>query len=145
MAVTSVKVYPVAIQSMFVPGGQVHAFGRQLRRDVMFATRRAAPKRSGVLRRSIRADRVGTNQYGVRVNVKAWAPHAKWVNDGTTGPIFPSSSRALVLYAFPPLRTGIPGRYQRFQGAHKESVDGQRGQHFMAKGMTAGLAKNRLR
>jgi hypothetical protein len=106
-------------------------------------TRRAAPRRSGDLRRSIYSDLRGTNQYRLNVRVKAYAPHARWVNDGTAMVIF-ANATPMVLYAFPPLRTGIPFKYQKFQGAEKWWVEGQRGQHFMEKGMADAMAINGL-
>lgn len=140
---TRVRVDHVAIQSMFVEGGQVHDFGKKLRRTARIETRRAAPRRSGDLRRSIYSDLTGTNQFRLQVRVKAYAEHALWVNNGTWA-IDPVRADKLVLYAFPPLRSGIPFRYQKYQGAQKDWVHGQVGQHYMEKGLARAMARHGL-
>lgn len=150
------KIYPAAIQSMFVEGGDIHGEVKKWRRDVLFATRRAAPRRSGDLKRSIRADRVGTNRYRNNFRVKAFAPHAKWVNDGT-GPIVGGKrvrlggrtkrrAERMVLYSIKPYgpRAGVPARYRKTVGARKRWVRGQRGSHYLERGLAEGLAKNGL-
>jgi hypothetical protein len=76
---------PGALQSLFVPGGQIHTEGRKVQRTIRTQARSAAPVRSGLLRRSIVASQVGTIRYGVEFSVYAWANHALFVEDGTRG------------------------------------------------------------
>jgi hypothetical protein len=135
---TTVKVHPAAIQSLYVPGGQVYKFASRVQRDVRTQARRAAPKRSGALRRSIQSDRVGTNQYGCRFSVYSFALHAKFVEEGTAG------NGAGWIY--PEVRDGL--RVHPAWGGYPISVQprvhGQEAKPFMRRGLERGLAMNGL-
>lgn len=128
-------VYPAAIQSMFVPGGDIHGFAGKVQRNVRTQTRRAAPRRTGALARSIQGDRIGTNQFGNRFSVYSYLPHARWVSEGTAG------MGAGYIYGSPvgshmrlsPAYAGHPVNYQPV-------VHGQRPNPFMSVGLARGLA-----
>jgi hypothetical protein len=134
---TTVTVHPAAIQSLYVPGGQIYKYAGRVQRDVRTQARRAAPKRSGALRRSIQSDRIGTNQFGCRFSVYSFAPHARFVEEGTAGNgsgwIYPNSGG---LRLHPP--------YDGYPNSVQKRVRGQEAKPFMRRGLERGLAVNGL-
>ncbi len=72
---------------MFGPGGDVYAEGVRAARRGKAIARRLVPKRTNKLRDSHGTEVFQTNRYKSRVEIYADAPHARWVHDGTTGPI----------------------------------------------------------
>lgn len=130
---TTVTVHPAAIQSLYIPGGQVYRYAGRVQRDVRTQARRAAPKRSGALRRSIQSDRIGTNQFGCRFSVYSFALHARFVEEGTTAWIYPVSGG---LRVHPP--------YNGYPNSVQKRVRGQEAKPFMRRGLERGLAMNGL-
>jgi hypothetical protein len=135
------RVNPVAIQSMFVPGGDIYKFAGKVENDVRTAARRRIRNRSRRLRRSVTARR-RPNQYGVRFTVGAYAPYALYVELGT-GPYISASrfGEHMTLYAGARF---VPRRYARFKGAKTQFVSGQKPRLYLTNGLAAGLARNGL-
>jgi hypothetical protein len=135
---------PGALQSLFVPGGQIHTEGRKVQRTIRTQARSAAPVRSGLLRRSIVASQVGTIRYGVEFSVYAWANHALFVEDGTRG------NGAGLIWGNPYMKLYgggriPPARWANSKGSVHTKVHGQQGQHFLRDGMLRGLAMHGYR
>lgn len=137
---TTVRVNQPAIQSMFVEGGDIHGFAKKLRKDVRIQSRRAAPRRTGTLRRSITADRIGTNQYRCNFRVYSWAPHARWVEKGTAFVIHPHGG-GLVLYQD---GRAAPARWAYSELSVMDFVLGQKPNPFLEIGLARAFALHGL-
>lgn len=130
--------HPAAIQSLFLPGGSAHRKASDIQRDVRTQARRAAPKRSGMLRRSIQSDRVGTNQYGNNFSVYSYAAHSAFVEYGTFGVggwIYPHANKGGLRVH--PAYGGHPVSVQR-------RVKGQDAKPFMHRGLERAFVLNGL-
>lgn len=140
---TRVKVYPTAMQSMFVPGGDIYKFAGDVRDDVRAAARRKIHNRTRGLWRSITSER-HTLPLGVKFSVGSYSPYALWVEEGTAGNgagfIHAHGLHPMVLYQ----HSRPPAKYARFKGHHKQRVHGQKGQHYLREGLAIGLAKHGL-
>lgn len=123
MARVSVRVDYAAIQGLFEPSGGVGRFGRGVNRRAEALARVAAPSRTGRLRGSITSSPAVTH-YGYKVTIGSNRKYARWVNDGTAGPITPKHSRWLAVGK----REGKKPIYKRF-------VAGQAAQHFLERGI----------
>lgn len=137
-----VRVHRTIIAQMFFPTGEIGRYGERLNETVAAESRRLVHRRSGALRSSIHADRVGSNQYHAKFSVYTNVPYAPFVHDGTTGPIRSRvPGKAMVLYQGPRL---VPGRWAHTQGWFVLTVKGQKGQKFLERGMRSALRKNGL-
>lgn len=89
-----------------------------------------APKRTGALQANIRwASAKPRGAYEMAGYYYANIKYARYVNDGTTGPIYPRTAKQLVFRAEGRVGPGT-GRFVR-----RDYVAGQRGQHFMERSL----------
>lgn len=109
------------------PHGDVWKYTNRLANQVEFLASRLAPKRTHRLANTMRVSVTPLGTRGVQGNVRALAPYALYVHEGTTGPIYPRNSRLLTLGPYPP--KGY------FRATAHESVSGQRPQPFLANAL----------
>lgn len=126
-----------AILQMFNRGGQIERFSEKVSLDVLASARRKAPRRTGLLKASMFADRIGTNGYANQISVYNTAPYALHVEEDTVG-----TTKWVRLYAGG--RTA-PARWRYSQGAVVHGVQGYKGKHFMAAGLRIGLRKHGIK
>lgn len=142
-----VELDPVAIQKMFVRGGDIYQFAAKTSDDIRDAARRRVRNRSRRLWRSI-SSRGHSLPLGVSFKVQAFAPHALWVEEGTAsaGTWFIGVGRPpdkpMVLYAGARF---VPAKYARYSYVRMDIVAGQKPRHYLRNGLRAGLLRNNLR
>ena len=119
-----VEVYDSKIEAMSAPGGMVFKWAYQRSRKIERLAKAAAPKRTGRLAASISSsyDKVPN---GVIMRVSAGASYARYVHEGTYGPIVSPRGRKMFLH---PAWGGHPTM-------HKWAVNGQRPQPFLAEAL----------
>jgi len=83
-----IRVFDSRINRINAPGGDVNRHMQSIRRDAETLAHFYCPRRTGELEASISSSS-SFNQHGVFVNLKASAPYAKYVHDGTATPIVP--------------------------------------------------------
>jgi hypothetical protein len=143
---TRVTVDPVAIQSQFVRGGDIHKKAKQVGDDVRTAARRLVGKRTRRLWRSISVPAPHTLPLGVRVNVEAFAPYALFHELGTAGAgagTIPTKKPGALMTLYAGGRVP-PAKYAHTRLAFAYEVRGQKPRLYLTKGLAAGLAKNGL-
>jgi hypothetical protein len=141
----------VAIQSMFVKGGEIRRFSDKVSGDIRDAARRRVPKRSRRLWRNISVLKTRTLPLGVNFVVGSYTEYALWVEEGTKengmGKIYPHfEERPLSLYSSK-TKYGerfIPAQYAGYRHALMPSVQGQEGKHYLRRGLRAGFLRNSL-
>lgn len=138
-----VRVHEGAIQSMFVPGGQIDRFGRQkvsasITRSVRtFAAQHA---RTGRLAGSFRTtSRV--RKFEVEFSVYSTVDHARYLEEGTAGASGPVTLYADVLPAKSHPRAG---GYQKYIGAQVWSPRGTKATRFMSRALQEALHEHGL-
>lgn len=95
-----------------------------------------APRRTGALKANIQW--AGAKPYGPYQNsgyFYANIRYARYVNDGTTGPIYPKTAKQLRFRA-----EGRDGAYGKGRWVRRDWVAGQDGQHFMERGLKTAMA-----
>lgn len=130
---TRFRVYTAAIQSDFELGGAVQINASRVADSQVRAAKILAPKRTGLLERSIKRVPSGAaSRYGYTVTVVAYAPYALFVEEGTTTPITPFYGQYL----------SIPRSRGSLQRIRVQYVRGQRAQHYLSRGGEVGLAQH---
>lgn len=127
-----------AIQSLFLPTGEVGQHADRLRYWCAAYSKAAAPKRTGALSRSIKSDRRGSGRTQSRFTVWTTSPYGYFVHEGTGSPIRPRNGSAMVLYQIPRI---APARWAHTQGHLKAAVSGQGANNFMQRGMRRAMRK----
>lgn len=84
---TRVTIYPPAVASLFLEGGDVWNWMERVGRENTMEAIRMAPRRSGHLASMHNLALTPSKQYGTRYSVGNYADYAAYVRDGTTGPI----------------------------------------------------------
>lgn len=127
MATVRVVVYDAALDAMFVPGGMVYEEYRGNAQEVTFLSKLDAPKRTIQLANSIRmsSERRASRQRCGFI-VRADAPYASSVHEGTYGPITPTTFPYMRLPAFP--EYGARGTAPRM---YRRAVAGQEANPFI--------------
>lgn len=88
----------------------VGAYGNNMGRRIMGVARGIAPRRSGQLAGSHRyAGFLYRGRYKIGTRVENTAPHALWVHEGTTGPIFPHAPRLYLVIPRSEMMTSFSG------------------------------------
>lgn len=127
-----IVVHQSKIVGMHLPGGDIHRYVDALTdRTVQFA-KIGAPKRTWKLTNSIRKeiDMRGAAAGRLTGRVRADAKYAKYVHEGTTGPITPKNGLWLSVPAYPgATRTKA-----------KKSVRGQRANPFLEDALRQAMA-----
>lgn len=126
-----IRVFDSRLFAMNAPGGDVHGWMARIQDDTVVMARFYCPKRTGELSASIRGT-IGYNQLGVFVNVYAETHYAKYVHEGTTGPIFPRTAPYLRWVGWGPWA----GKIWR-----RKYVQGQRAQPFLYRAMRRTLRR----
>ena len=124
------KVHNQAIRSFMYNGQPVNRLLNEVLDDAKGHARRFAPVRTGALRGNIRVARRARidSTWGLSGAVYANIGYGIFVEEGTTGPIYPLEANLLKI----PNRDG-PGF------VFAESVRGQRARHFMKKGLSLAM------
>lgn len=95
-----------------------------------------APIRTGALKANIRwAGSKPTGPYTNSGYFYANIRYARYVNDGTTGPIYPRTAKQLRFRA-----EGRDGAHGQGRWVRRDWVNGQQGQHFMERGLKTAMA-----
>jgi hypothetical protein len=84
---TRVTIYPPAVESLFLSGGDVWNWMERVGRENTIEAIREAPRRSGHLASMHNLALTPARQYAVRYSVGNYADYARYVREGTTGPI----------------------------------------------------------
>lgn len=126
--VVRVRVDNTAIQSMFEPGGEPYGRMRTAAALGKDFARGKVNRRTGLLQATI-FYRTRVRRYACGFDLGAGAYYANWVNDGTTGPIFPTHSKVLM----------VPRSKFSLQKRPRPFVRGQSAQHFLEYGAIHGL------
>jgi hypothetical protein len=111
------RVYTSTIYSWNYPGGMINRKWEDIRRDAEMFAKHYCPVRTHVLQDSI-TGKVGCNQFAVWANVYARAPYARYVHDGTYGPIVPRRAPYMAWYGWGPWARGDKWRFKEVKGQH---------------------------
>lgn len=122
-----VVVYDSRIQAMSAPGGDVYRYAQGKARTTAATAKAFAPKRTGRLAASIRTD-TRTVRQGAVGRVRANAPYAIYVHEGTTGPITSPTGRLWVPVA--------RGAWRR---RWMDSVSGQAANPFLSRALSVAM------
>lgn len=126
---TRVTVNSKNIQFAHTPGGDIQKKTMQVMRNAKLKAVLGAPARSGELRRSHRIYAPPGGIYGVTGVLANSAPHARYVKDGTTGPI--TAKKTWLLVPITP-GTSSPRHLRR-------SVRGQAANNWMGRALDAAV------
>ena len=129
-----IRVHETAVIRYILPGGEVYDAVDGVIEDARDYAKMYAPVRTGALWRNIRhASPSARSGYKISGYVYANIKYARYVNNGTVGPI-----------------TSKSGKNMHFRGGlgkgpwvSAESVSGQRPQRFMERGLTTAMVKFR--
>lgn len=94
MAIAYLERVVIFDYSLYAPGGQVNVWVHKLGYRFAANARRAAPIRSGMLKRGIRAGFRKRGTKKIEATIGSTAPHTMWVLRGTTGPIMSDAVHA---------------------------------------------------
>jgi len=144
MATTTVRirVFDSRVHGLNAPGGEINRFARKITRETEFRAIQYCPTRSRALQRSIRST-VGWNALGVFGVVRAGAGHARYVHEGTYGPIVPRVAPYLRFEGWGPWAAGNSGPLGN-RAWRLKWVKGQRAQPFLTRAMRDVLRFNRI-
>ena len=129
-----VSVNSAAIESMFMPGGDVWAWGRDTGYEINAVARATAPSRTGHLRSAHGMLQVPNGRTQVRTVVYNDADHARYVHDGTVGPIMSTRPGGMMIVDPAPRSW-----FTRPTAVHE--VRGQRAQPWLREAMEDVLAR----
>jgi hypothetical protein len=133
-----IRVYDSRIMEMNRPGGitgkYIHNKGQTIERFAKVQ----APKRSGNLARSINLGPHRWRGHRSSIEVSANARYAKWVHNGTYGPIYPTTHEYL---AVPKFRSITGAKVPRVL---RRTVDGQRPQPFLREALAFVMSGSRF-
>lgn len=133
---------------MHLPGGMIFNWTAENTRAAATFARGAAPYRTGALLSTVRADNRTGGPHAIRSYVRAGSPavpYARWVLEGTTGPITPHGRFLQVA----PGRSSLTDRYYsvtswgrngRPVAFYARSVSGQKANNFLQRGVTMQLS-----
>jgi hypothetical protein len=133
-----VSVNSSALDRMFLPGGDVWAWGRRVGLEMMEVAIATAPSRTGYLKTQHGFNQTPVGKQHARVTIYNDSDYARFVHGGTTGPI--TSNRAGGML------TIRPAPYSWF---HREvpvmSVRGQSANPWLSNAMQDVLARHGIR
>lgn len=125
-------------RSMFYPGGSTYRwFQSHVRRPALAAARSSTPTRTGTMA-ALNYSRMGANKSGLWVQLGNMAGYAKYVHEGTQGPIVPRRGEYLKLGSHSPTGPGFP------QFMYLKEVSGQDAQPWLSRSMARILNLNRF-
>lgn len=116
------------LASLNFPGGDIYSFGRDFARQVAGVAVLYCPKRTEHLATTIRADAVGSNQYGINCRVSAGA-YALFVHDGTAG------GKAGRIYPKKKPRLFVHPPWGQYGASRQEFVTGQDPNPFLRRAL----------
>ena len=126
-----VVVFDTQIHAMFAPGGPVYEEARRSAQEVSMLAKLDVHSRTAQLAASIRiASETRVSRKTVGFYVRADAPHAYWVHEGTGPEIFPTTFPFMRLPAYPEM--GPRGTAPRI---YRKVVAGQEGQQYLTKNL----------
>lgn len=128
---------------MHLPGGMVFNWTAENTRHASSFARTSAPRRSGRLASTVRADNRTGGPHAIRSYVRAGsslAPYARFVLEGTTGPIMPHGRYLQVAPNYPNYPATSIGRNGRPVAFYARSVSGQKANNFLMRGVTMQLS-----
>lgn len=129
-----IRVHETAVLSYILPGGEVYGAVEGVIVDARDYAKMYAPIRTGALWRNIRHVRPGARSgYRISGYIYANIKYARYVNNGTTGPITSKSGNDM----------RFRGNLGRGNWVRASEVSGQRPQRFMERGLTAAMVKFR--
>jgi hypothetical protein len=130
-----VTVDSLALDRLFLPGGDVWSWSRDVARETVGEAILTAPKRTGSLAGQHGFNQTPHGKRGVRWTVFNDSPYAKFVHEGTTGPIKSNRPGGLLLVA---AGNGFPTFTAK-------SVDGQDSNPWMERANQLVLARHGIR
>lgn len=133
-----VTVNSAALDRLFLPGGDVWVWSRDVGREVMFQAIATAPGRTGLLRSLHGMNQQPGGPRAVRFTVYNDAEYAKFVHNGTTGPI--TSTRPGGFLLVRPSPYSFFGRFTPLP-----FVSGQNAQPWLANATEDVMARHGIR
>lgn len=129
-----VRVHETAVLRYILPGGEVYGAVDGVIEDARDYAKMYAPIRTGALWRNIR-HASPSNRAGYKISGYIYAniSYARYVNEGTVGPITSKSGKDMHF------RTNLG----KGPWVSAKSVSGQRPQRFMERGLTTAMVKFR--
>lgn len=127
---------------MHLPGGMVFNWTAENTRQAAIFARGAAPVRTGRLLATVRGDNRTGGPHAVRSYVRAGSPlvpYARFVLEGTKGPIRPHGRYLQVGPNFPAYPATSIGRNGNPVAFYALSVSGQKANNFLMRGVTMQL------
>lgn len=91
------SVNSVGLDRLFMPGGDVWAWSRRVGREALFVAIAEAPARTGYLKTQHGMTQTPVGRRNVRFTIHNDAEYAKWVTNGTYGPIRSSRPGGMLL------------------------------------------------
>lgn len=129
-----VTVYDIRLSALFDAMGEVGKPMTRLQREVFAEAIAQAPSRSGELKRGhVNRGSRKAGPYRIRGFIENRAAHARYVHEGTHGPIYPTDNDMLLLR--PSMGRGW---------ARKRSVAGQRANPWMVRAARTVLSRHGL-
>jgi hypothetical protein len=133
-----VTVNSTALDRMFLPGGDVWAWGRNVRLEMAAVAMETTPSRTGYMRTQNGSVETPRGRRDIQLTVYNDAPYAMYVHNGTTGPIYSSRPGGMLL-----VRPSPYSNFHRF--VPLEEVDGQSAQPWLRNAMEDVLARHGIR
>jgi len=133
---TRVVIYDTRLRAMNAPGGMVNEYVRHKTETTAIIARGAAPKRTGHLAASIVTRvSISPSAQGTIGTVTAKASYAKFVHEGTRGPIIATHSKRGLW---------VPKVKGGFKREWRDSVRGQAAQPFLSASLEFVMATSRF-
>jgi hypothetical protein len=120
-----VRIYDNRIKAWNRPGGPTGRYIHRKGDTIQRYARLQAPKRSGNLARSITLGNQTWRGHRAAIEISAKAPYAKYVHEGTYGPIYPKNGKYLKV----PAAHSITGT--KMKRVNRKFVAGQHAQPFL--------------
>lgn len=128
----------LALDRMFLPGGDVWAWGRNVRIEMLETAIAYAPGRTGYLRTQHRSAETPRGKQNIQITVANDADYARYVHEGTSGPIRSSRPGGMLL-----VRPSPYSHFGRFTPLPE--VDGQSANPWLRNSMQDVLARHGIR
>lgn len=133
-----VTVNSVALDRMFLPGGDVWAWGRNVGLEMQVEAIARAPGRTGFLKTQHGFVQTPRGKQNMQVTLYNDADYAKFVHEGTTGPIRSTRPGGMLVVR--------PAPHSHFhRPVPVVSVDGQRANPWLRETMEDVLARHGIR
>lgn len=133
-----VRVYDSRIKALNAPGAPVGRYIHRKGDTIQRYARIQAPKRSGNLARSINLGALTWRGHRSSIEVSANASYAKYVHEGTYGPIYPRKSKYLRVPAAHSI-TGV-----KMKRVNRKYVAGQHAQPFLREALAFVMGGSRF-